>query len=78
MPIRRFLDGHQFDPDTIRTMSVAFEMARASIKLLDRPDITESAIANLIIALAQTGERNADKLCDRALKILSATTPPRV
>jgi hypothetical protein len=75
MPIRSFLGGHQFDRDTIRVMDVAFEMARASTTLLDRPDITESAIGNQIIALAQAGERNADHLCDRTLALLSATAP---
>jgi hypothetical protein len=77
MPIRQFLDGHKFDPDTILIMGVAFEMARASTKLLDRPDITHAAIANQIIALAQAGERNVDQLCDQALALVTAP-PPRV
>jgi hypothetical protein len=77
MPIRQFLDGHKFDPDTILVMGVAFEMARASTKRLDRPDITDASIGNQIIALAQGGERNVDQLCDQALAILSAA-PPRV
>jgi hypothetical protein len=69
------LDGHKFDHDTILVMGVAFEMARASTKLFDRPDITQAAIASQIIALAQAGERNVDHLCDRALVILTATPP---
>jgi hypothetical protein len=77
MPIRQFLDGHKFDHDTILVMGVAFEMARASTIRLDRPHITEAAIAKQIIAHAQAGERNVDQLCDRALAVLSAT-PPRV
>jgi hypothetical protein len=77
MPIRQFLDGHKFDHDTILTMGVAFEMARASTTRLGRPYITEAAIAKQIIAQAQAGERNVDHLCNRALAILSAT-PPQV
>ena len=77
MPIRQFLEGHKFDHDTILIMGVAFEMARASTKRKDRPDITDAAIAKQIIAHAQAGERNVDELCVRALAILSAT-PPRV
>ena len=77
MPIRQFLDGQKFDHDTILVMGVAFEMARASTIRLDRPDITEAAIAKQIIAHAQAGERNVDQLCDRALAVLGAT-PPRV
>ena len=77
MPIPQFLEGHKFDHDTILVMGVAFEMARASAKLLDRPDITQAAIANQIIALAQAGERNVDHLCDRALALVIAL-PSRV
>jgi hypothetical protein len=76
MPIKQFLDGHQFDPDTLLVMGVAFEMARALTRRLDRPDITDAAIARQIIANAQAGERNVDQLCDRAWAILSAA-PPR-
>ena len=77
MPIRRYLDGHKFDSDTIQTMGVAFEMARASTKRLDRPDITDGAVAQQIIALAQAGERNVDQLCDQALAFLAAPPPRR-
>jgi hypothetical protein len=72
MPIRQFLNGHKFDHDTILTMGVAFEMARAS---------TTGGIGPILLMLqsrnlAQAGERNVDQLCDRALAILSATPPP--
>jgi len=77
MPIRQFLDGLKFDHDTVLVMGVAYEMARASTKRWDRPDITEAAIGNQIIVLTQGGERNVDQLCDRALAILGAA-PPRV
>ena len=75
MPIRQFLNGHKFDPETTRVMGVALEMARASTMRFDRPDITEAAIAQHIIAHAQAGERNVDHLCDRALATLCATPP---
>jgi hypothetical protein len=76
MSIAQFMEGHRFDPETIRVMGVAFEMARASTKLLDHPDITEAAVAKQIIALASAGERRADELCDRALAVLTALRPP--
>jgi hypothetical protein len=53
-------------------MGVAFEMARASTKLFDRPDITGDAIGKQIIVLAEGGERNIEQLCDRTLSLLSA------
>ena len=74
MQFRQFLSGEQFDPDTMRLLGVAFEMARASTKLLDRPEITDDVIAKQIIILARSGERSADKLCDGALSVL---TDPR-
>jgi hypothetical protein len=39
MPIRPFLDGHKFDPETIRIMGLAFEMAREALRLADRTDL---------------------------------------
>ena len=71
MQFRQFLSGEQFDPDTMRLLGVAFEMARASTKLLDRPEITDDVIAKQIIILARGGERSADKLCDGALSVLT-------
>ena len=58
----------------MRVLGVAFKMARASTKLLDRPEITDDVIAKQIITLARSGERSADKLCDGALSVL---TDPR-
>ena len=31
MPIRTYLDGHNFDGETIRQMGIAFEMALPSL-----------------------------------------------
>jgi hypothetical protein len=60
-----------------RTRLEFVALARASTKRLDRPDITEAAIANYIMALVQDGARNVDQLYDQTLATLGAT-PPRV
>jgi hypothetical protein len=78
VPIRPFLSGQTFDPETVRLMGVAFETARAAIK---RPaDLTDEMIARTIIELAKTGERNVDALCEAALNVpsgaVSAPNPP--
>ena len=73
MPIRPFLDGYGFDPETMRIMGVAFEMARAAV--IRRADLTDEAIARTIIELAKAGERNPDLLCERALKDLREPPP---
>ena len=67
MPIRAFLEGHQFEPETIRVMGLGFEMTMVALRLSDRDDVSKETVARKIIALAQAGERNADRLCDYAL-----------
>jgi hypothetical protein len=51
MPITPFLDGHKFDPETKRIMGLAFEMALVALRLSDRSDLVNEAVAQKIIAL---------------------------
>jgi len=78
VPIRPFLNGETFDPETIRLLGVAFEMARAAV---NRPaDLSDEMIARTIIERAKAGERNVEVLCEAALNVpagaLSAPNPP--
>ena len=50
-------------------MGVAFEVARAAIART-WGEAADAMIAKRIIELAKTGERNPDRLCEEALKIL--------
>ncbi len=75
MPIRPFLDGHIFDPETTRLMGIAFEMARAALRAPRRAHLTDEAIAARIIELAKSGERNVDVLCEAALNVAARVTP---
>jgi hypothetical protein len=68
MPIRPFLNGEQFDQETSRILGVAFEQVCVALRIGDCDDHVKQAIANRIIALAKTGERNPDLLCECALK----------
>jgi len=68
MPIRPFLTGEQFDQQTIRLFGVAFEQVCVALRIGDCDDDVKQAIANKIIELAKTGERNPDRLCERALE----------
>ena len=78
MPIRPFLDGHRFDPETERLMGIAFEMARLAITR--QADLTDEIITRTIIELAKAGERNVEVLCEAALNApagaVSAPNPP--
>jgi hypothetical protein len=78
VPIRPFLSGQTFDPETARLLGVAFEMARAAIKC--PRDLSDENIARAIIELAKAGERNVEVLCEAALNVpaeaISAPNPP--
>jgi hypothetical protein len=67
MPIRAYLDGHEFDGETIRQMGMAFEMALASLGATpDCNDPIRTAFAQRIIALAKAGEHDPERLCEDA------------
>jgi hypothetical protein len=52
----------------VRILGVAFEQVCIALRIGDCDDDVNQAIANKIIALAKTGERNPDLLCECALK----------
>ena len=56
MPIRPYLKGQKFDPETIRVMGLAFEMALVALRLADRGDLANEILAHKIIELAKAGE----------------------
>jgi hypothetical protein len=73
MPIRHYLQGHRFDPETARLLGVAFEMAIVALQQGDgMVSATRDTVAQKIIELAKAGERDPEQLCDKALK---ATQP---
>ena len=68
MPIRPFLNREHFDQETVRILGVAFEQVCIALRIGDCDDDVKQAISNKIIALAKTGERNPDLLCEHPLK----------
>ena len=68
MPITQFLDSPEFDPETKRVMDVAFEMARAALRLGDQGNLINERIAKRIIELAKMGEADPDLLCECVLR----------
>ena len=76
MSIRQYLNGARFDLETTRLLGVAFEVARAALRAEERGHDTDEIIAKHIIALAQAGERDADRLCDYALAKLREADGP--
>ena len=68
MALRAYLDDQSFDPETVRVMGVAFEIALAALRPPDYADPLREAVARKIIELAKAGERDPERLCEGALK----------
>jgi hypothetical protein len=65
MPIRHYLQGHRFAPETACLLGVAFEMALVTLQHADGPVARpETPVAQKIIELAKAGERDPKRLCD--------------
>jgi hypothetical protein len=73
VPIRELIDrkyGPLFEPDDIPNLVAGYEATLRKLGLVDRTDPMGVTVAKLIIGLAKDGERDPEKLCDRAVKIL--------
>ena len=68
MPIRPYLVGEGFDPETISEMSDALQSVckALSLKMIDDP--STRVVAQKIIEMAQSGVRGADNLHSVALR----------
>jgi hypothetical protein len=75
MPIRPYLNGERFDPETTRVLGVALELVCIALHTGDCDDHVKQAIADKIIALAKGGERNPDILCERVLEEIRSPPP---
>lgn len=63
MPFRNY-DG--FNTETLRIMTVAYDAAIARLSIKSDNPLT-SELAAKIVALVANGERDPDKLCERAM-----------
>jgi len=69
MAITPYLKGpYYFDLETRRALGAALEMACIPLHPGDDDDHVRRTIADKLIALAKTGERNPDVLCEQALE----------
>jgi hypothetical protein len=62
MPIRPYLQGQAFDPDTIRVMGVAFENACKELGIVANHDAVTKIVARTVIDMAQRGYRDEKSL----------------
>ena len=72
MTIRPFFKGASFDAEHVKAMGKAFDSVIR--ELHDKPSgVVRAVIAERIIALAKSGERDPDKLCELAMDALGVT-----
>jgi hypothetical protein len=68
MAITSYLDHFEVDPETKQVLNLALEMTSTALGLAD--GLADGIIAKRVLELAEAGERNPDRLCEGALKIL--------
>ncbi len=56
-----------FDVETTRVVDLAFDQACKRLHDRGQPEVVREVIANRIIALAKSGERDVGRLCASAL-----------
>ncbi len=70
MTIIELFRATAFAPETLSVLCEAYEQARRSLHDSGQPHIVNEVIAQRIIALAEKGERDPDRLCTGALTAL--------
>jgi hypothetical protein len=68
VPIRAFLDGEAFDPETIESMSQALSAACELLGLRDKENAATRLLATRIIDLARDGIHDRELLKAGALR----------
>jgi hypothetical protein len=67
-PIERFVSvSGSFDPETVRLMGSAFDMACSMLERTPNPVMTREAVARGIMDAAKQGERDVERLRDAGL-----------
>ena len=75
MPLYRFLQEAVFDQADIDRMASAYEAALKLLRLTDRDDPICELVAKKIIEVTSTGEKDAPKICARALLEMGVKLP---
>jgi hypothetical protein len=67
MPIRKYIAGSAFDPETIVRMVAAFDAVRIILNLNDPNDPTLESVAKKIVSLASQGITDPDEIQRRVI-----------
>lgn len=68
--VRRLLQGSTFEPEAINTIVQAYEATLAKLRLANIEDAVTRLVAEKIIEVAQTGERDPVRICERTIGAL--------
>jgi hypothetical protein len=74
VPIYRLLRNSAFLPEDVQRLGEAYEQALKESRLVDRNDPLAETVAQHIIEVAQTGERDPGRICALALEQMQDTT----
>jgi hypothetical protein len=67
------LEGRAFGPEEVERMFIAYEKALSALALKSGDDPANHLVTEKIIKVAQTGERDPEQICRRAVAELSRT-----
>lgn len=70
MAIHRLIAIGTFGPDEIKAMVAAYESALTDLGFTDRDDSLTELVAKSIVNVTATGERDPEKIKERALNAL--------
>ena len=56
-----------FDPDDVTAVNKAYDLACQTLQNIGQPEVDREIIAIRILQAAENGERDTDKLCERAI-----------
>jgi hypothetical protein len=62
-----------FDPEEVTAVNQAYDLACQTLQNIGQLEVDREIIAKGILQAAEGGERNADKLCERAIRGLTAS-----
>ena len=73
--LSRFLGGAAFGPDEIAIMVAAYDAGLQQISVRDQNYPSAETLAQTIVMLAKRGERDPNRLRERAMEIMSDQPP---
>jgi len=75
MAIRRLITAGSYEPEEIRTMTDAYDIALVVLRLADKDDPITELLAKAIAGVVATGERKPGEIANKAIDALGIKRP---